>query len=143
MPILVWNDSDKAQHLKSFDGDTVLIGPKARGVQVGQKFNWHIPTSVKIKDLGPDVIDPHQIVKGRMPLMSRTPPRGHNVEGAKRGRTAAEIRAVAEQKKRTKVAQGVLQELKKTAAAAPKQPEFTTVNEITPTAITPVANKPV
>lgn len=103
MTIRVWNNLDHPIHLRSFDGDTIQIGPKAKGAQVPQKFSWQIPDDVRWVDDGPDVIDPTKIVKGLTPHVARRPPRSYNKAGQpipENTRTAAQIRAAAEQKKR-------------------------------------------
>ena len=103
MTIRVWNNLDRQIQLRSFDGDSVYIGPKAKGAQVAQKFSWQIPDGVRWVDDGPDVIDPTKIVKGLTPFVARRPPKSHNKLGQplpENTRTAAQIRAAAEQKKR-------------------------------------------
>jgi hypothetical protein len=108
MPILVWNSTDRAIHLQSFDGDSVMVGPKAKGVKCAQKFNWNVPAGIKIQDFGPDTTDPTQFVKGNMPIMSRKPPKAHNLKGELNTKTATEIRSIAEQKKRARDAAALL-----------------------------------
>jgi hypothetical protein len=102
MPIQVWNPKDYSIHLKSFDGDSVLIPAKAHGVQVANKFNWQVPTFMRIKEVGSEIVCPTTIVKGRTPIPSRKPPKAHNKTSIGNDapfRTASQIRAAVEQKK--------------------------------------------
>lgn len=62
MPILVYNPKDHAVVLESFDGDSVSIPPKVRGVQVANKFNWKVPTFIKVVPAGDEAVDPTTIV---------------------------------------------------------------------------------
>lgn len=115
MSILVWNPTDRPIHLQSFDRDSVLIGPKAKGVEVSQKFNWNPPSELKIKDLGEDVIDPNKIVKGPMPYMHRKPPRAHNKSVRVSTNRAEELIAGARQKRAQKEATAQLKAMQKAA----------------------------
>lgn len=78
MPIQVWNPTDKPVYLKSFDGDSIHIGPKAKGARVANKFGWQVPTNMKVVHLGEEAVDPTKIVRGRTPHPARKPPRAHN-----------------------------------------------------------------
>jgi len=58
MPIKVTNGTDQMLNMHSFDGDSVSIPPKAREVQVKNKYNWQVPKGLFIvAELGPDDTD--------------------------------------------------------------------------------------
>jgi outer membrane translocation and assembly module TamA len=115
MTILVWNSLDRPIHLKSFDGDSVLIGPKARAAQVAQKFNWNPPSNVKIVDQGPDSMDLSKIVNGPMPHMHRKPPKSYNRANMVSNAKKEEILLRVQQKKKQKEAAAQFAALKKAA----------------------------
>jgi hypothetical protein len=98
MTFKVWNPTDKTVWLKSFDGDSVGIGPKAKGVMVANKFGWQVPKIVKTRPHTTDEQekknDPNRIVKGRMPLMARKPRKSLDKNGKPfvNNRTAKQMR---------------------------------------------------
>ena len=102
MPIKVWNPKDHPVHLKSFDGNSVFIAAKAKGVLVANKFNWQVPDFIRVKEAGEELKCPTSIVKGRVPVPARKPPRNHNSSGQSAPdniRTAKQIRELALQHK--------------------------------------------
>jgi len=99
MPIKVWNPKDHPIYLKSFDGDSVFIAAKAKGVTVANKFNWQVPDFVKVKEDGEELKCPSIIVRGRIPVPARKPPRNHNSTLPDNNRTAKQIREAAMQNK--------------------------------------------
>ena len=119
MPIQVWNPKDYPIHLKSFDGDTVFIAAKAKGVTVANKFNWQVPDFIKVKEVGEELQCPSTIVKGRVPIPARKPPRSYNNSGQplpENTRTAKQIREAALQLKNQREADKQRGALIKTAA---------------------------
>ena len=103
MPIKVWNSKDHAVYLRSFDGDSVHVGPKARGVSVPNKFKWQIPDGVKVEDDSEEDFDPTAIVKGRTPFAARRPVRAHTKENATPPVTsAAAARAEADRRRQAR-----------------------------------------
>ena len=121
MPIQVWNPKDHPIHLKSFDGDSIFIAAKAKGVAIANKFNWQIPSFVKVKEAGEETKCPTTIVKGRIPIPARKPPRSHNNSGQplpENTRTAKQIREAALANKNQREADKQRDALAKTAANA-------------------------
>lgn len=116
MPIKVWNPKDMTVWLKSFDGDSVPVGPKARGVLVANKFDWQIPSFMRSEKAGEETICPTTIVKGRTPFVARRPKLQRNPDGSPfvNNRSAAQMREVVRQKRE----QRELAAQRKAAAAA-------------------------
>jgi hypothetical protein len=110
MPILVTNPKDHPVHLRSFDGDSVMVGPKAVRASVANKFAWSVPSYVRVEEAGPDGstheghVDPCAIVKVDTHLfMSRRP----NLKGARaleKHETAKYFRDLADRKKAMRLA---------------------------------------
>jgi hypothetical protein len=102
MPIKVWNSKDRPVYLKSFDGDSVFIAAKAKGIEVANKFGWQVPDFIKVSEPVEESICPSTIVRGRIPIPARKPPRSHNPSGQPapdNTRTAKQIREFALQAK--------------------------------------------
>jgi len=52
MPVYVTNPLDRTVTLHAADGDTIQIPPKTRDIRVHRKFNFMVPDSLRLRDVG-------------------------------------------------------------------------------------------